>query len=193
MVARGDDNGGSGLYSLFDAEIDDSLTWAALPWLRSITSLPVYVKGVLSPADAVAAVDAGVAGIIVSNHGGRQLDYAPAALDVLPAIVAAVARRVPVLMDGGVRRGTDVLKALALGADAVLVGRPLLYALALDGPRGVERALRLLHKEFELTLALCGCQSVADVGPHLLLATSPPLVPVTAAAAQDAALWRARL
>eukprot|EP00775_Hariotina_reticulata_P007936 gene7936-8132_t len=134
-------NNGSGLFELFAKEVDDSLTWDFIPWLRTVTKLPIYIKGVLAPADARLALQYGADGIIVSNHGGRQLDYSPAALDVLPAIVAAVNGRVPVMMDGGIRRGTDVLKALALGASAVLLGRPVLYGLAVGGPTGVTQGL----------------------------------------------------
>lgn len=105
----------------------------------------------------------------VSNHGGRQLDYAPAAIDMLPAIAAVVRKRVPLLVDGGVRRGTDVLKALALGADAVLLGRPVLYGLALGGQRGVERVLGILRSELELAMALAGCPTLKDINSRLVL------------------------
>ncbi|GIL72800.1 hypothetical protein Vretimale_4489 [Volvox reticuliferus] len=163
---------GSGLMRLFTAEVDDSLTWEFIPWLRSITRLPIIVKGLLSPADAELAVQYGVDGIVVSNHGGRQLDFAPSGLEMLPAVVAAVQGRVPVLVDGGVRRGTDVIKALALGASAVLLGRPVLYGLAVGGQAGVERVLQLLRNEIELSMALAGCTSVRDIGPSLLLPPS---------------------
>lgn len=123
----------------------------------------------LAPEDAALAVQHGVDGIVVSNHGGRQLDFAPSALQMLPEIARAVGGRIPVWVDGGVRRGTDILKALAMGASGVLVGRPVLYALALGGQEGVERALQLLKDEFELAMALSGCVSVAAVGPHMLL------------------------
>jgi hypothetical protein len=127
------------------------------------------MQGVLDPADAELAIRHGADGIVVSNHGGRQLDYAPTALDMLPAVVAAVGGRVPIWCDGGVRRGTDVFKALALGATGVLLGRPVLYALALGGAGGVARALDLLQREFELAMALAGCQSVKDItSQHLL-------------------------
>jgi 4-hydroxymandelate oxidase len=142
---------------------DNSLTWRDLEWLRAQTALPVLVKGVLTGEDAVLATDAGVEGIVVSNHGGRQLDGVAASLDALPEVVEAVGDRAEVLLDGGVRRGTDVVKALALGARAVLVGRAALYGLAVDGDGGVERVLTLLREEVELALALCGCASPADV------------------------------
>ena len=119
------------------------------------------LQGILHPEDAELAVAAGVDGIVVSNHGGRQLDTAIAGADALPAITAAVRGRVPVIVDGGVRRGSDVLKALALGADAVMLGRPVLYALARGGQRGVEEALRLLRRELRLCMTLAGC---ADIG-----------------------------
>jgi isopentenyl diphosphate isomerase/L-lactate dehydrogenase-like FMN-dependent dehydrogenase len=142
---------------------DNSLTWRDLEWLRSHTALPILVKGILTAEDAVLATEAGVDGIVVSNHGGRQLDGVAASLDVLSDVVEAVGDRAVVLMDGGVRRGTDVVKALALGAQAVLVGRAALYGLAVGGAEGVERVLGLLREEFELALALCGCPSPEHV------------------------------
>ncbi len=143
-------------------------TWDDLAWLRAATRLPVWVKGVLAPADAVLAVEAGAAGVIVSNHGGRTLDTAPASIEALPAVVAAVGGRVPVLLDGGIRRGTDVLKALALGASAVLVGRPVVYGLAAAGAPGVAHVLHLLRAELEAAMALCGSATLADVDGRLL-------------------------
>ena len=142
---------------------DNSLTWRDLEWLRAKTALPILVKGILTGEDAVLATEAGVEGIVVSNHGGRQLDGVAASLDALPEVVEAVGERAEVLLDGGVRRGTDVVKALALGARAVLVGRAALYGLAVDGAAGVERVLTLLREEVELALALCGCASPAGV------------------------------
>jgi 4-hydroxymandelate oxidase len=142
---------------------DNSLTWRDLDWLRSHTTLPILVKGILTAEDAVLATEAGVEGIVVSNHGGRQLDGVAASLDALPEVVEAVGDRSEILLDGGVRRGTDVVKALALGARAVLVGRAALYGLAVGGGDGVERVLALLREEVELALALCGCASPADV------------------------------
>ncbi len=137
--------------------VSASLSWRDIEWLASRARLPVLVKGVLTREDAVLAVEHGAAGVIVSNHGGRQLDGAPASLDALPEVAAAVGGQVPVLMDGGIRRGVDVLKALALGAQAVLVGRPALYGLAVDGEAGVLRVLELLRGELERGLALLGC------------------------------------
>ncbi len=148
--------------------IDPSLTWEAVDWLRSLTRLPVLLKGILTAGDAKQALDHGVAGIVVSNHGGRQLDGVPATIDVLAEIVDAVQGRVEVLVDGGVRRGTDVLKALALGARAVLVGRPYLYGLAVDGEAGVRRVLEILKTELELALALAGCPTVSQLARELV-------------------------
>ena len=145
----------------------DRLTWDDLEWLAGF-GLPVIVKGVLHPDDATLAIDHGAAGIGVSNHGGRQLDGAIASLDALPAIVEAVDGRVPVLLDGGVRRGTDVLMALAIGADAVGIGRPVIWGLAVDGEAGVGNVLDLLRAELENAMALAGAARVADIGSDLL-------------------------
>ncbi|GAA0458791.1 hypothetical protein Aca07nite_65310 [Actinoplanes capillaceus] len=145
------------------------LNWDDLPWLRTVTSLPILLKGILHPADARRALDQGaVDGLIVSNHGGRQLDGSVAALDVLPAVRAAVGDAVPILTDSGIRTGSDVVKALALGADAVLLGRPYLYGLALDGRAGVAHVLRCLLADLDLALALTGCTRIADVTTDLL-------------------------
>jgi 4-hydroxymandelate oxidase len=147
-------------------------TWTDVEWLAANTRLPLLLKGVLHPDDARQALTAGAAGLIVSNHGGRTLDTVPATARLLPAIVREVAGRAPVLVDGGIRRGTDVLKALALGASAVLVGRPVLWALATAGAVGVAHALRLLRDELEIAMVLCGCRTLADVQPGLLTDTS---------------------
>jgi isopentenyl diphosphate isomerase/L-lactate dehydrogenase-like FMN-dependent dehydrogenase len=144
--------------------VDPSLTWRDLEWLRSVCSLPLVVKGILSAEDAELAADHGAAGVVVSNHGGRQLDGVPASLDVLPEIVEAVGERVEVLVDGGVQRGTDVAKALALGARAVLVGRAVFWGLAAGGEEGAARVLELLRAEIRLALVLLGCASPAAVG-----------------------------
>lgn len=143
--------------------LDASLTWTAVEWLAGIARVPVLVKGVLTADDARAALDHGAAGVIVSNHGGRQLDGAVASLDALPEIAAAVGDRVPVLVDGGIRRGTDILKALALGAHATLIGRAYLWGLAADGERGVRDVIALLRAELELAMALSGCANVAGI------------------------------
>ena len=140
-----------------------SVSWRDVEWLTSETSLPVLVKGVHTAEDAELAVEHGAAGVVVSNHGGRQLDGVPATIEMLPDVVEAVAGRVPVLMDGGIRRGVDVVKALALGADAVLAGRAVLWGLAVDGEAGATRVLQLLRDELFLALALCGCTSPNQV------------------------------
>jgi 4-hydroxymandelate oxidase len=159
---------GSGLAAYVNALHDCSLSWRDLAWLRSRTKLPILIKGSVRADDARLAVDAGVAGVVVSNHGGRQLDSSPATIDVLPHVVDAVAGRCEVLMDGGVRRGTDVLKALALGAKAVLLGRPVLWGLSLGGQQGVERVLDTLRRELDLAMALAGCASIAEVTRDLV-------------------------
>lgn len=143
--------------------VDASLDWDDLAALVESCELPVLVKGLTAPADAELAIEAGVAGMIVSNHGGRQLDAVPATIDALADVADVVAGRVPVLMDGGVRRGTDVATALGLGAAAVLVGRPALWGLAVDGEAGARRVLELLREELSLALALLGCPAPADV------------------------------
>jgi lactate 2-monooxygenase len=135
------------------------LTWAEIDFVRDLTRLPVLLKGITHPDDAKIALEHGADGIIVSNHGGRQVDGAVASLDALPQVCEAVAARVPVLMDSGIRRGADVMKALALGASAVLLGRPYVYALAAGGESGVTDALRNLIAELDIQLALCGCAS----------------------------------
>jgi 4-hydroxymandelate oxidase len=149
--------------SIFSETLDPTLTWKDIDWFRSITKLPILLKGIQNSADAARAVTAGVAGIIVSNHGARDLDTAPATIDELPEVVAKVGGRMPVLVDGGIRRGTDVLKAIALGATAVLIGRPYLFGLAVDGARGVSRVVNILRREFEIAMALCGRASLADI------------------------------
>jgi 4-hydroxymandelate oxidase len=156
--------GQSALTASAEVLIDPSLTWDVIDWLRSFTSLPILVKGIMTAEDAGLAVDHGVAGIVVSNHGGRQLDGARATIDVLPEIVHAVEGRCEVLLDSGIRRGTDVLKALALGARAVLIGRAFMWGLAVGGEDGVSRVLGMLRNELELAMALCGCRSVNDIG-----------------------------
>lgn len=154
------EEGASGLALYAHRLLDPDLTWEDVAWLRSISPMPVVVKGVVHPDDARLAVEAGVAGIVVSNHGGRQLDGAVATLDALPEVAAVAAPRgVEVYLDGGVRRGVDVVRALALGARAVLVGRPVLWGLALEGADGVQRVLELLQDEFRRALALCGVRS----------------------------------
>jgi 4-hydroxymandelate oxidase len=161
--------GPSAIAAHFAGMMDPTLTWADLEWLRAATRLPILLKGIVRADDAARAAAAGVAGIVVSNHGARQLDTAIATIDALPEVVAAVDGRAEVLVDGGVRRGTDVLKALALGARAVLVGRPIVYGLAIGGEAGVRAVLETLWRELDLAMALCGCPTVDDVTPDLLL------------------------
>ncbi len=146
----------------------EALSWEDVTWLRSLTELPVVLKGVLHPDDAALAVEHGAAGIVVSTHGGRQLDGVPAGVEALPAVVEAVGGRAEVYLDGGVRRGTDVLKALALGARAVFVGRPVLWGLAVDGAAGVRHVLELLREELELAMVLAGLPNLESVGADLV-------------------------
>lgn len=143
-------------------------TWNDVDWLRSITSLPLVLKGILTAEDARLALEHGVSAIIVSNHGGRQLDSAVTGMEALPEIVEAVAGRCEVYVDGGIRRGTDVFKALALGARSVLVGRPVLWGLAVNGTQGVRHVLEILRAELELTMKLAGCPTLASITPSLL-------------------------
>ena len=142
--------------------------WADVDWLRSQTKLPILLKGIVHPDDARKAVDHGVDGIVVSNHGGRQLDGAVGTLDALPSIVSAVNGAIPLLLDSGVRRGADVIKALALGAKAVLVGRPYAYAMASHGEEGVAHLIRTLMADIDLQLALCGLTSISGVSDSLI-------------------------
>jgi 4-hydroxymandelate oxidase len=159
---------GSALGAYFAAQHDTSLTWRELAWLRSLSPLPLVVKGVLRPDDAVRAVDHGAAAVVVSNHGGRQLDGLPATLRALPGVADAVAGRCEVLFDGGIRWGTDVVKALGLGARAVLVGRPILWGLAVGGQEGVAEVLTLLRDELSHTMALAGCAKLASIDRDLV-------------------------
>lgn len=162
---------GSALASYVGCMFDDSLTWKDLDWLRSLSNLPLVVKGVVHPEDALLAAEQGAAAVVVSNHGGRQLDTAPATLEVLPEIAEAVDGAIELIVDGGVRRGTDVLKALALGAKAVAIGRPALWGLAVDGQRGVENVLDLLRTELDAAMAMCGVARVDEIDRRLLRVT----------------------
>lgn len=146
------------------ALVDPSITWTDLEQLCGQFHLPILVKGLITGEDAALAVEHGAAGVVVSNHGGRQLDNAPATIDALPEVVEAVAGRIPVLIDGGIRRGTDVAVALALGAEAVLVGRPALWGLACEGKAGARRALEMLADELRLALALLGAPGPSALG-----------------------------
>ena len=161
-----------GQSALFDGLLQHAPTWDDVAWLQSISRLPVLLKGVLHPGDARQAAALGVAGLIVSNHGGRTLDTAPATAHALPRIAEAVQGALPLLVDSGIRRGTDVLKAVALGASAVLVGRPAIYGLAHAGAAGVAHVLRLLRDELETAMALSGCRTLAEATPALLQAPS---------------------
>lgn len=151
------------IHSVEGAELDTSLTWHDIEWLQRTAELPIVLKGVMNPHDVAPALDLGIAGIMVSNHGGRQLDTTMSTIAILPEIAAAVAGRVPLLVDGGFRRGTDVLKAIALGADAVLLGRPVVWALAVGGDRGVSQAVGMLAEELRLAMQICGCATLTDV------------------------------
>jgi 4-hydroxymandelate oxidase len=161
-------SGGSALSSWVGTLQTPSLTWEDLAWLRSLAPMPMLLKGIVRADDARRALDLGVAGVWVSNHGGRQLDGSVASLDALPEIAAAVSGRAALILDGGVRRGTDVLKAISLGADAVAVGRPQLWGLAARGSDGVRRVLEMLRDEFSLAMALAGCRSVAEIDDGLI-------------------------
>jgi len=157
------ESSGSGLFSFFLERHDASLTWNDVAWLRSLSPLPLVLKGIVTAEDTRLAVDAGVDAIVVSNHGGRQLDGAPATLDVLPEVVEAAEGRIEVLLDGGIRRGSDVFKALALGARAILVGRPYLWGLAVNGADGVRQVLEIIRDDLMLTMALAGRSRIADI------------------------------
>lgn len=150
---------------------DPSLTWGDIEWLRGLTDLPLMLKGILRADDAVRAVAEGADAVIVSNHGGRQLDSVVASIDALPKVRDAVGDSATVMVDGGIRRGGDVFKALTQGADAVLVGRPVMWGLAVRGQSGVEQVLRHLAEELELTMALCGARTVAEITPDLVLSS----------------------
>ena len=155
---------GGGNYSI----LDPAINWDTIAWIRSLTKLPVVLKGILNPEDARLACEQGVAGIIVSNHGGRNLDTVPATIEALPAVMEVVEGRIPVLLDGGVRRGTDIVKALAYGAKAVLIGRPYLWGLGVGGPEGIERVIRILRMELEAAMALCGTPSLSRITRNAL-------------------------
>jgi lactate 2-monooxygenase len=145
-----------------------SLTWDDLPFLRERTRLPIVLKGILHPDDARRAVDEGMDGVWVSNHGGRQVDGATSTIAALPGIAAAIGGRVPIVMDSGIRTGADAFKALALGATVVGLGRPYCYALAIAGERGVRELVHNFQADFDLTMGLAGCRSVSEIGPEAL-------------------------
>ncbi|KAL5977183.1 Lactoylglutathione lyase [Asimina triloba] len=177
-LGKMDKSNDSGLASYVAGQIDQSLSWKVcmvenqfifldvaqdVKWLQTITSMPILVKGVLTAEDTRIAIQTGAAGIIVSNHGARQLDYSPATVSALEEVVRAAQGRVPVFVDGGIRRGTDVFKALALGASGIFIGRPVVFSLAVDGEAGVRKVLQMLRDEFELTMALNGCTSLKEI------------------------------
>ena len=159
--------------TIYDVLFDPSFNWNDLEWLRSVAKVPVILKGVLSAEDGRRAVERGADGVIVSNHGGRNLDTVPATIDALPRVVEAVAGRIPVMLDSGIRRGTDVLAALALGAKAVFIGRPYVYGLAAGGAQGVERVISILRDELERAMALTGRRSIAEIDATVLWGHGP--------------------
>ncbi|KAL4778016.1 FMN-dependent dehydrogenase [Aspergillus varians] len=153
----------------FRASNSASHSWAVdVPWLRSVTSMEIWIKGVLTPEDVEMAIEYGCDGVVVSNHGGRQLDETPATIDALPACARAARGRIKIHIDGGVRSGSDIFKALALGAECCWVGRPMLWALAYNGQEGVELMLRILYDDFKRCMQLTGCRTIADIGPASL-------------------------
>ncbi len=158
----------TGQSMVFDGLLATAATWDDIAWLRAQTRLPLILKGITHPADAREALRQGVDGLVVSNHGGRTLDTLPASLDALPRIADAVGSDLTLLLDSGIRRGSDIVKALALGARAVLLGRPYLYGLATAGPLGAAHVVKLLREELEVTMALCGCATLADITPDVL-------------------------
>ena len=162
------------LASRMAALLDPSMTWRDFDELRRLWQGPLILKGILHPAEAAEALAHGADALVVSNHGGRQLDSAPGTIEALPAIVEAVGGRIPVLLDGGIRRGSDVVKALALGARACLIGRPQLWGLAVAGEAGVAQVLEIYRREIDRVMGLCGIESIAGIGPDLLFAARPP-------------------
>lgn len=160
--------GESGVFSYFTQQINSALTWKDVEWVQSLCPLPLVIKGILRGDDAVRAVECGVKAVVVSNHGGRQLDGALASLDALAEVVEAVDGRAEVILDGGIRRGVDILKALALGAKAVLLGRPILWGLAVGGEAGVSDVIELLRNELDIAMALSGCAKLQDIDSSLV-------------------------
>lgn len=157
---------------VFKGFLKTAPTWDDIRWLRGETQLPMLLKGVVHPSDAERALSEGVDGLVISNHGGRTLDTLPASLHALEAVAAQVGGRVPILLDGGIRRGTDVLKAIALGASSVMIGQPILHALAVAGPVGVAHLLTILRAEFEVAMALTGCASIAQIDRNVMWSTA---------------------
>jgi (S)-2-hydroxy-acid oxidase len=167
FVANFEQTSAKGLQNL--EYIDASIKWADITWLKSVTKLPVLIKGIMTVEDSLIALEYKIDGIVVSNHGGRQLDGVPATIEVLPAISRAVNGRCPLLIDGGIRTGSDAFKCLALGANMVFVGRPILWGLACDGAHGVEQVMRLLRNELELTMKLSGCPRLKDITSSMVV------------------------
>jgi 4-hydroxymandelate oxidase len=165
MTEQADD---SAIAAYAASQLDPSLTWEDLDWLASITSMPIMVKGILRADDAQRAIDHGAVGLILSNHGGRQLDTTPAAITVLPHIMDQIGDSAEVLIDGGVRRGTDILKAIALGARGVMLGRPALWGLSVNGQAGATHVLEILITEFDRAMALSGCRTVDEITSDLI-------------------------
>ncbi|KAI6189738.1 Hydroxyacid oxidase 1 [Aphelenchoides bicaudatus] len=161
--------GTSGLANYTKSLFDASLNWSDLKWLVNFSTLPVIVKGIMRPEDAITAIENGASAVWISNHGGRQLDSAPATIEALPEVVRAVQGRVPVFVDGGVRSGTDIFKSVALGADLVFVGRPIIWGLTVGAEQGVKRVLELLHDEFEYAMKLSGCPLISDVRKNMVV------------------------
>ena len=159
----------SGIAGYFSENLDPSLSWKDIDWLRSVTNLPIIIKGIGCKEDALLAVKNGADGIVVSNHGGRQLDTCRATINVLPEVADAVYGKIEIFMDGGVRRGTDIIKANALGAKAVLIGRPVIWGLTVDGEKGVSSVLEIFRNEFDLAMALCGCDSIKKITKDLIV------------------------
>ena len=152
---------------------DGTVRWEDLDWIRELWDRPILIKGVMHPEEAVRAADAGLDGVIVSNHGGRQFDHLPATIDVLPEIVRAAGDRIEVLVDSGFRRGSDIAAALSLGAKAVLIGRAHLYGLAAAGEAGVRHCIDIIAHELRMTMALCGARSVAELDRDLIRRREP--------------------
>lgn len=166
-----DTKSGSGLNIFFSTQFDKSLNWTDIDWIKKQTKLPIVLKGIVSYEDTKLAIQHKVDAIVVSNHGGRQLDTCISTIQALPMVVQAAKdcnSKIEIYVDGGIRRGTDVLKAIALGARAVLIGRPVLWGLSVNGEQGVENVLKLLQKEFESAMSLCGCQSLSDINSSLI-------------------------
>lgn len=165
--ANFDDKTGKKQFSDFHAI--ETNTWSDVKWLVGFTKLPVILKGILTREDAELAVESGVAGVMVSNHGARQLDGVPATIEALPEVVDAVDGRIPVFMDGGIRQGTDMFKALALGAKMVFLGRSTIYGLAVNGQKGVEDVINIMKKEFDVAFCLAGCRTLSDISRDMVM------------------------